>query len=246
MSFQSVRDFPYGTPPTNVASHFVEYAGAWSIKQQFSWFAAVSIVEIWNAILTVLTLLTLTRRPTNRPSPLPLPSSMFCAVCVIIPIPPPPAVVVVCLPRSAGTLAGNRHRGYLEHDRPRSSRCCSRYRCRAGVDHHAVAGIGNAFQAPIGRGVPVGIDATPGVGAEQYALFAQFSKTRMLAATIGVVIWAVANAAQIAAYLTAQTPLDGLGQGSTESQKTPVQCRENRENAEISETRVWALQGSNL
>ena len=66
-----IRDFPDETPPTNVFGNFAEHTEAWSVEQRFSWFAAVSIMEIWNAIFTILTLLTLIRRPTNRPAPSP-------------------------------------------------------------------------------------------------------------------------------------------------------------------------------
>jgi hypothetical protein len=53
------RDFPDGPPPTNVVGNFAEPTDAWSVEQRFSWFLAVSIVEIWNAIFTTLILLTL-------------------------------------------------------------------------------------------------------------------------------------------------------------------------------------------
>src|ERR1700686_540183 len=50
------RDFPDETPPTNVVGDFAERTEAWSAEQRFSWFAAVSTMEIYNAIFTILTL----------------------------------------------------------------------------------------------------------------------------------------------------------------------------------------------
>ena len=41
------------------------------MEQRFSWFAGASIMEIWNAIFTILTLPTHTRRYTNRLAPSP-------------------------------------------------------------------------------------------------------------------------------------------------------------------------------
>jgi hypothetical protein len=83
-----IRDFPDETPPTNVVGSFAEHTEAWSVEQRFSWFPGVSIMEIWNAIFTILTLLTHTRRHTNRPAPSPWPfrGRVTSTVSTIIPI----------------------------------------------------------------------------------------------------------------------------------------------------------------